>query len=86
MFNWFKKNLPTNSETVTFKIDGMHCTSCSLNIDGELEETEGVVSAKTSYATGITNVVFQPEKVKPKTLVKKIENLGYTVNTPTDKG
>jgi len=77
MFGLFKKT-PTG-ETVTFKIDGMHCTSCSMNIDGALEDTEGVLRAETSYAKAITNVIFDTKKVSEDKLKAVIESLEYTV-------
>lgn len=86
MFNLFKKNTPQTGSTAELKIDGMHCTSCSLNIDGELEDTEGVLSAHTSYAKGVTTVKYQPEKVTLQKITKTIEKLGYTVSTSADKG
>ena len=52
MFNLFKK--AHSGQEVVLKIDGMHCTSCSLSIDGELEDLPGVISASTSYAKSIT--------------------------------
>ena len=35
---------------VEFRIKGMHCAACSMNIDGALEELDGVIGATTSYA------------------------------------
>ena len=37
-------------KTVTLKIVGMHCTSCAMNIDFELEDIKGVKEASTNYA------------------------------------
>lgn len=48
MFNIFKKK--KTGEIITLKLSGLHCASCSLNIDGELEEVSGVISSNTSYA------------------------------------
>ena len=31
------------SQVLKFPINGMHCTSCSINIDGELEDVAGIV-------------------------------------------
>lgn len=65
--------------TATFVVSGMHCTSCSLRIDGELEEQPGVVSAQTNYAHGSTKVTFDPEQVHVETLKAIITQLGYTI-------
>lgn len=62
-----------------FKIDGMHCTSCAMSIDGDLEDTKGVKSAKTSYIKQECEVEFEEETVKIEQIVKTIENTGYQV-------
>jgi copper chaperone CopZ len=76
MFNILKKK--TVGQTVTFKIDGMHCTSCAMSIDGELEEIKGVISAETRYAQSQTSVIFDPAKTDITTIQTAIEALGYT--------
>lgn len=77
MLNIFKKK--PKGKTATFKIDGMHCTSCSMNIDGELEDTEGVISASTSYAKATTTVEYDDTKVSKDQLKRVIEQLNYQV-------
>jgi hypothetical protein len=44
MFDFFKKKQPQGSQ-LHLTITGMHCTSCAMNIDGVLEETDGVLTA-----------------------------------------
>lgn len=65
--------------TVEFKINGMHCTSCSMTIDGELEDNPGVISANTSYAKGRTSVEFDSSLISQEQLKKIITKLGYEV-------
>jgi len=82
MFSLFKKSTRTTNakeKTTTFHITGTHCTSCSINIDGELEETVGVLKANTSYAQAKTVVVYNSTQTEPETLKKIIESLHYTV-------
>jgi copper chaperone CopZ len=76
MFDFFKKTSPVG-ETVVFKIDGMHCVSCSLNIDGALEETEGVISATTNYSKSETKIEFDATKIDLDGLKKVIKDQGY---------
>jgi copper chaperone CopZ len=61
-----------------FKIVGMHCTSCAMNIDGELEDTEGVKEASTNFAKAETEVTFDDKKLKEKNIVEAIKKVGYT--------
>ena len=81
MWNPFTSSSPASKTTqkVIFKIDGMHCVSCGLNIDGELEDTTGVISASTNYARQVTEVEFDSSKVDTNTLKKTIQKLGYSV-------
>lgn len=60
------------------KICGMHCTSCVLNMDGELEDTEGVMSASTNYARGQTEVTYDDEKITAEEIISIISKLGYS--------
>ncbi len=77
MFNVFKKK-QKQGEEMKLKITGMHCTSCAINIDGELEEIDGVISASTSYAQAVTKINYDPEKVVKETLHLTIKKLGYS--------
>lgn len=65
-------------ETKIFKISGMHCTSCAMNIDGELEDTDGVTEASTNYAKQETRVVYDPSLIEPDKIAEIIRNIGYT--------
>ena len=58
------------------KIEGMHCTSCAMNIDFGLEDL-GVKSAKTSYAKQETEIEFDEEKIKPQKIIEQIKKTGY---------
>ncbi len=76
MFNIFKKK-PVEGEKAVFKIDGMHCSSCSMNISGALEDTHGVVEANVSYAQSEAVVSYDPGQVSVEKLQEIIETTGY---------
>jgi copper chaperone len=80
MFNILKKS-PKKGETITLKLSGLHCTSCSLNIDGELEDLDGVIESRTSYPKSQTTITFDPSKVTPVQIHSTITALGYQVNS-----
>lgn len=48
-----------------------------MNIDGELEDTEGVKSSNTSYARGETEVEYDEGKVKELDIIKTVAKAGY---------
>lgn len=69
---------------VKFEITGMHCTSCAMNIDGELEDTEGVKESNTNYAKAQTEVTFDTDKLTHEKVISIIKKVGYTAQ-PVDK-
>ncbi len=77
MFGLNDKQTRSKGEILNLKIEGMHCVSCSLNIDGTLEELDGVISSNTSYADAKSVVEFDPQKINRETIVQKISELGY---------
>lgn len=63
--------------TKKFKILDMHCSSCALTIDMDLEEVDGVKSAKTSYAKAELEIDFDPEKISEEKILETIKKSGY---------
>lgn len=61
---------------VKLKIDGMHCTSCAMNIDFNLEDL-GVKSAKTNYAKQESEIEFDEEKIKLTQIIETVNKTGY---------
>lgn len=64
--------------TKVFKIIGMHCTSCAMTIDGDLEDTEGIQSVKTNYVKAQAEVTYDEKKIKEENIVEVIKKAGYT--------
>lgn len=65
----------SNIVKIKLKIEGMHCTSCAMSIDGELEDANGVMEAKTSYAKQITDVTFDPDKISAGQIISAIKRI-----------
>lgn len=66
------------------KITGMHCTSCAMNIDFDLEDLDGVKSVKTNYAKQESEVEFDEEKLSEKEIFQQIEKTGYQAELKKD--
>lgn len=59
------------------KIVGMHCTSCAMSIDGDLEDSEGVIESKTSYAKQEIEVKFDESKISSDKIIEIVKQTGY---------
>lgn len=70
---------------VIFKISGMHCVSCAMNIDGELEDSKGVKEARTNYAKGETEVTFESSEISTENIIKIIKSLQYSAEVKRDR-
>jgi len=61
-------------------IEGMTCIACEKSIDHALKSKKGVVSATSSYKTGIAFVEYDTTKVNPEQLKSVVEDkVGYKV-------
>ncbi|MGA9994330.1 MAG: cation transporter [Pyrinomonadaceae bacterium] len=60
-----------------FHIKGMHCESCAVDIKETLETTAGVRKAEVTFNGKTAVVDFDDNTVQEKTLIKKIQDLGY---------
>ena len=60
------------------KIGGMHCTSCVMLIEGDLEDCAGVKNATCNYAKGEC-MVDADDTIDKNEIKKAIISDGYTV-------
>ena len=60
-----------------FKIEGMHCSACAMNIDFDLEEIAGIKKVNTKYASEICEVEFDENKITEIEIIKKVNDIGY---------
>ncbi|MGH7203912.1 MAG: heavy-metal-associated domain-containing protein [Candidatus Levyibacteriota bacterium] len=62
---------------VMLKITGMECVSCAFNIDGPLEDADGVKESKTNYAKQVTEVIYDESKITKQQLAIIVKEAGY---------
>ncbi|EGX61034.1 MULTISPECIES: heavy-metal-associated domain-containing protein [Streptomyces] len=79
----FSRKAETETETgqqMILHIEGMHCTSCGLSIDDELEDVPGVRYASTNFRAGLTTVTLaEGTEVDTSELVAAVRRAGdYT--------
>ncbi len=76
MFDFLKKQ-KLEGDKVVMRIEGMHCSSCAVNIDFALEDLDGVSKSQTNFASGKLEIEFNPKKVNLDTIKKVIKKQGY---------
>ncbi len=61
----------------TFKIQGMHCVSCAMLIEGELEDRG--ITARCSFAKQTLDVEYDADKMTDTMVKEAVHAAGYTV-------
>ncbi len=69
------------TQTVKMKTTGMHCQSCSMLIEMNVGDLDGVENVKSDYRTGMTEVSYDPDRTSPKEIESEIEKSGYGVES-----
>jgi copper chaperone CopZ len=65
-------------QTIDLNTGGMHCGSCSMLIEMTVGDLPGVSHAKADYASGRTQVEFDPDDVSAAEIIAAIVEAGYT--------
>ena len=74
-----------NKKTI-FRVSGMHCASCAVNIESALKEMKGVVSASVNFASEKLYLEYDPVRVSIDEVKKAIERLGYQASEEMFEG
>jgi copper chaperone CopZ len=65
------------SVTKRFVTTGMHCPSCSMLIQMDLADLEGVSSAVADHRTAMTEVTYDDGVTGPDAIIDVIVKAGY---------
>lgn len=73
------KLMSPGENTLVFKVDGMSCQHCKLNIEKAVMALEGITSASADLEKNEVEVSFDSGKVQKDELVAAISQAGYRV-------
>ena len=66
-----------HSDEVTLRIDGMHCASCTMNVENFLIRLDGIFDVKADLTSGTAFVRYDKSKVTIDDMEVVINNLGF---------
>ncbi len=70
------EDVMTEQQPQLFRVTGMDCASCAINIEKGVVRLDGVESCQINYATETMQVMGT---VQPETVVERVRALGYDV-------
>src|SRR3989344_8857035 len=63
----------------TFHIRGMHCRSCELLLEAELNDVANVKRVKTHFHSGLAEIFFDKQEPKDAELLAAVQQAGYEI-------
>jgi Cu+-exporting ATPase len=73
-----------SDSTVSLRIEGMTCASCSARVEKKLSGMGGVVQASVNLATEKASIQYDPSRIKSSDLIGAVESLGYHARMSED--
>ena len=64
-------------DEVTLRIDGMHCASCTMNVENFLIRLDGIFDVKADLTSGTARIRYDKSKVTIDDMEAVINNLGF---------
>jgi copper chaperone CopZ len=61
----------------TYRVEGMHCSNCAMNIEGIEDDLAGIRKVSASYQKGMMVVEFDEVKVSEAQILAAVEKRGY---------
>jgi copper chaperone CopZ len=61
----------------TYRVEGMHCSNCAMNIEGIEDDLPGIKQISASYQKGQMVVEFDEAKLSEAQLLSAVEKRGY---------
>jgi len=70
---------------INLNIKGMHCRSCEILVEGELQKIPGIKQVKVNHQNGVAEISYEGQEPKASLLSEAIAKAGYTVGKEDKK-
>ncbi|MCX6036558.1 MAG: heavy-metal-associated domain-containing protein [Chloroflexi bacterium] len=61
----------------TYRVEGMHCPNCAMNVESIEDDLSGIKQVSASYQKGWMVVEFDEAKVSEAQILAALEKRGY---------
>ncbi|KAK7061008.1 Cu(2+)-transporting P-type ATPase [Paramarasmius palmivorus] len=76
---------PAREDSVTLRIYGMTCSSCTSTVETGLAAVPGILSVSVSLATETCQIQFDRSLIGPREMISRIEDMGFDAILTEDK-
>ena len=60
-----------------YRVEGMHCSNCAMNLEGIEDELAGIKQVSASYHKGLMVVEFDEAQASEAQILAAVEKRGY---------
>jgi copper chaperone CopZ len=64
---------------MTFRVEGMHCSSCAMNLEGIEDDLPGILKVSASYPRETLQVEFDEARVNEAQISSAAQERGYRI-------
>ena len=64
---------------INLKTEGIACIGCATDMETVLNNTDGILDATVSYASGTINIEYEPAEITPQQIILIIRKMGLKV-------
>lgn len=68
-----------HADEITLRIEGMHCASCTMNVENYLIRLDGIYDVTADLTSQTASILYDKNKVTIGDMEKIINNLGFTL-------
>lgn len=68
-------------EAIEARVHGMDCPSCAKTVQSNLHQLAGVNEVALNFGSGKLNMTYNPEEITRKDIFRRVEALGYQVES-----
>jgi Cu2+-exporting ATPase len=70
------------AETAYLSVEGMHCATCEAFVEATAADSDGVLGAEASYASGLLKLAYDPGSIDRERLTGVVDRAGYRTRDP----
>ncbi len=65
---------------LSFRVDGITCSGCAVDVETVLKNTDGIYGAEASYSNGSVNIDYHQEEIDESQVRELIKKLGLKIS------
>ena len=66
-----------NIQEIIFKVEGIVCTGCAMDMENVMLNTDGIEEASVNYADGTFMIKYNVDEIDAQNVFERVKKLGF---------